>query len=269
MMLNTASGPRVRAELPQEHILQLEGARRFEQLALGIHDMLAVQGFGGLHSQPQEDLQQVVLHDVPDDAELVEVSSTAAGAKVFLEDDLNMLYAFVVPERLKELVPESQRHQVEHHLLAEVVVDPVQGLLREATGGCTIKLREARAVTSEGLLNDQPSKPAIWRASLFLHPGANRSEHLRVHGEEEHSIRFASSLQPPQEVVQLSVVFWVVVASDEVLTLLQEAVPVLTVDIYTLLREKGGQLHLRPCVPDNATGLRKQGCIWATEHQLV
>jgi hypothetical protein len=95
-----------------------------------------------------EDLEQVVLHDVADDAEAIKVAAAAARAEVLLERDLDgrdvVLSAptpsfssargstgatkdapvHLVPDRLEDLVGEAQRHEVEHDLLAEVCPAP-------------------------------------------------------------------------------------------------------------------------------------------------
>ena len=46
----------------------------------------------------------MILHDVPDDAEAVEVAAAALRPDVLLEGDLHTFNAFGVPGRLEELV---------------------------------------------------------------------------------------------------------------------------------------------------------------------
>lgn len=67
----------------------------------------------------------MVLHDVAHDAKLVKVAATALGADLFLEGDLDVGDVGAVPARAKDLVGESEDHDVLDHLLAQVVVDAV------------------------------------------------------------------------------------------------------------------------------------------------
>ena len=84
-----------------------------------------------LHRGQRQQLQQVVLDDVPGDADAVEVAGPAADADVLGHGDLHVVDVVVVPHRLEQLIGEAQRHQVLHRLLAQVVVDPEH---RRATG---------------------------------------------------------------------------------------------------------------------------------------
>ena len=50
-------------------------------------DIIRAGGDGFLHGGQTEDLQEVVLHHVPDDAELVKVATPTLGTEGFLECD--------------------------------------------------------------------------------------------------------------------------------------------------------------------------------------
>ena len=76
-------------------------------------------------------LNEMVLNDVPNDAVLVEVSTTALRAKVFTEDDLHVTDVGAVPQGLEDEVCKPQDGQVLDQLLSEVVVDPEDLLLRQ------------------------------------------------------------------------------------------------------------------------------------------
>lgn len=54
-------------------------------------------------------LEQVVLHDIADDAKFVKVAAAAVGAKGLLEADLHVGDEVAVPRRRQELVCESAR----------------------------------------------------------------------------------------------------------------------------------------------------------------
>lgn len=86
---------------------------------------------GLLHSYQGQDLQQVILHHVADDTELVEIAASAFGAERLLESDLHRGYVVPVPRRVEHPVAESESHQILHHLLAKVVIDTINLLLVE------------------------------------------------------------------------------------------------------------------------------------------
>ena len=52
---------------------------------------------------------QVILDDVPDDAELVEVTPAAVGAERLLEGDLDVRDVLVVPHAAKHLRQQQQQ----------------------------------------------------------------------------------------------------------------------------------------------------------------
>lgn len=73
----------------------------------------------------------MVLHDIPDDAELIKVAAAALSAEGLLEDNLDIGYVLVVPTGGDEAVGKAHDQHVLHQLLAQVVVYPVELLLRE------------------------------------------------------------------------------------------------------------------------------------------
>ena len=72
----------------------------------------------------------MVLHHISDDSKLIKVSATALGTKWLLEGDGDAGNAVSVPGGSKDHVAKPEADEVLHHLLAQVVVNPVQ-LLRE------------------------------------------------------------------------------------------------------------------------------------------
>jgi len=125
-------------------------------LDLLVTDVLGVQTRGFLHGEQRHDLQQVVLHDVANDAVVVKVPAAALGAKVLGEANLHVADVRPGPEGLEHDVAEAEDGDVLDELLAEVVVDAVGVLLGE-------NLREARGelpgrfqIPPERLLDDHP-----------------------------------------------------------------------------------------------------------------
>ena len=114
-----------------------------------------------LHRGQGEQLQQVVLDDVPGDADPVEVAGPAADADVLGHGDLHVVDVVVVPHRLEQLIGEAQRHQVLHRLLAQVVVDPEHRRGRENAGDDLVQLPRAGQVVAERLLDHHPAPATL------------------------------------------------------------------------------------------------------------
>jgi len=64
--------------------------------------------YRGLHCEQGQDLQQMVLDDITDDAILVKVAATPLCAKVLTEDDLHVADEAAIPQWLKDQVGEPQ-----------------------------------------------------------------------------------------------------------------------------------------------------------------
>lgn len=74
-----------------------------------------------------------VLHDIPDDAEIIKVSTTTFGSERFLESDLHIVNVFAIPHLAEENVGETHGHDVLDHFLAEVMINAVNLLLTSLT----------------------------------------------------------------------------------------------------------------------------------------
>ena len=142
------------AVLADDDVLGLDGGHGAEDADLLVADVLGGEGDGALHGDEGEDLQQVVLHDVADDAELVKVAAAALGAEGLLEDDLDVVDVVAVPGGAEERVAEPQDQQVLDHLLAQVVVDAVQLVLGPVGLEAALERAGALEVLAEGLLDD-------------------------------------------------------------------------------------------------------------------
>ena len=118
----------VAAELAADHVLLgLIGPNRAQHLGLLVADGLGVRRRRRLHRQVADDLQQVVLDDVADDAGLVVELAAALHAEALGHGDLHVLDVVAVPDRLEERVGEAEIQDVLHRLLAEVVIDAEDG----------------------------------------------------------------------------------------------------------------------------------------------
>jgi len=71
----------------------------------------------------------MVLHNIADDAKLVEVSATTLGTERLLERDLHVVDVMSVPGGSEERVAEAKDEDVLYHFLAEIMVDAEKFLL--------------------------------------------------------------------------------------------------------------------------------------------
>ena len=150
-----------------------------------------------LHRQVADDLQQVVLDDVADDAGLLVELAAALHAEALGHRDLHVLDVVAVPDRLEERVGEAEVEDVLHRLLAEVVVDAEDATPRE----------DARAASAFSSRADARSRPngfsTTTRASSAQPACASCSTTRREHARRDRQVvrralgaRPSSLLQP-------------------------------------------------------------------------
>ena len=146
------------AILSDDDILGLDGRDGAEHTDLLVTDVLGAEGNGALHGEEGEHLKQVVLHDVADNAELIEVSTTALCSERLLEGDLDVVDVMPVPGGAEEGIAKSENKDVLHHLLAQVVVDAVELILLPIGLQGLLQLPRASQVLAERLLDlDAPN----------------------------------------------------------------------------------------------------------------
>ena len=75
--------------MTDDNVLGLDGGHAAEDTNLLVTDVLGRERDGTLHCEQGQDLEKMVLHDITDDAELVEVAASALGAERLLEGDLD------------------------------------------------------------------------------------------------------------------------------------------------------------------------------------
>src|SRR5205823_5108796 len=133
-----------------------------------------------LHRRDPHELQQMVLEDVPDRARLLVVARAAFDPDRLGDGDLDVVDELAVPDRLEDAVREAQREHVLDGLLAEVVVDAEDLVLREALGDQPVQVPRRREIEPERLLDDQPH-PTLTLAPLgdLLHEDLDRARRDR------------------------------------------------------------------------------------------
>src|SRR5262245_28333715 len=113
----------VSLELAAHHALGAHRPHRAQHLRLLVANGLGVRRRGRLHREVADDLQEVVLDHVANDAGLVVELAAALHAEALGERDLHVLDVVAVEDRLKKRVREAEVENVLHRFLAQVVVD--------------------------------------------------------------------------------------------------------------------------------------------------
>lgn len=112
-----------RTVLAENDVINVKHIDTSQDLDLLISNVLSAESDGSLHGENGENLQQMVLHHISDDTNVVEVATSALSAERLLEGDLHVGNVVLVPHGGQELVAEPQNVQVLDHLLTEVVID--------------------------------------------------------------------------------------------------------------------------------------------------
>mmetsp|Transcript_16308 Transcript_16308/g.48909 ORF Transcript_16308/g.48909 Transcript_16308/m.48909 type:complete len:388 (+) Transcript_16308:465-1628(+) len=147
-----------RRVLPQHTVLHCDRGDGPQHLHLLIPDVIGTQADRLLHGNERHDLNQVILDDIPNDAELVKVAAPPLRAKRLLEANLHVGNVVAVPAGGNNGIGEPQHDQVLCQLLAQVVVDPENLLLRPILCNLLRKVLRRLQVFPEGLLHND-SKP--------------------------------------------------------------------------------------------------------------
>ena len=118
--------------LAEHEIVGRKSPDRLEHLRLLVEHRIRRMPNRGLHREMGDDLQQVVLDDIANRADLLVELPARQHAERFGHRDLDAVDVVAVPDRLEERVREPKEQQVLHGLLAEVVIDPEDVGLGEA-----------------------------------------------------------------------------------------------------------------------------------------
>src|SRR5579859_5096323 len=121
-----------------------QGASRKWPYALEDFHLLIALGFAALthrrfHGQHRDHLQHMVLYHVTDGADGFVQFPAAADAEPLGHGDLHALDVVAVPDGLDEAVGETEIRQVEHSLLAEIMVYAEDGIFTEQLAECLVE----------------------------------------------------------------------------------------------------------------------------------
>eukprot|EP00401_Gymnodinium_catenatum_P062373 CAMPEP_0117482772 /NCGR_PEP_ID=MMETSP0784-20121206/13591_1 /TAXON_ID=39447 /ORGANISM="" /LENGTH=680 /DNA_ID=CAMNT_0005277277 /DNA_START=6 /DNA_END=2048 /DNA_ORIENTATION=- len=141
--------------LANNTILQLNWPDLLQDLHLLVAHILRLEARGRLHRDQSQKLQQVVLHDVADDAGVIEVARPPGAVDVFFKSDPHVRNVVRMEEPAQLAVREAEAQDVESHRLRQVVVYAEDLLLLEVPADAGRQLLRRREVSPEGLLYDE------------------------------------------------------------------------------------------------------------------
>ena len=144
-----------------------------------------------------DDLQQMVLHDVADRADFLVKLAAAADAEALGHRDLHVVDVVAVPDRLEERIRKAEEEQVLHRLLAEVVIDAIDGLFVETAMQRFVQFDRRGQVAAERLLDDDAG--AIGAAGIAELIGRRREQARRQRQVMQRVLRVAERGAQPRE----------------------------------------------------------------------
>ena len=156
--------------LPAHDIVCREGADGPEDIEAAIADRV-VAGSRGLHEHQRQHLQQVVLHDIAQCADLVVERAAVLDAEVLGHGDLDRLDILPPPQRLEPGVGEAHIFDVLDGLLAQVVVDAQDLILANDRQQSVIELNGGVEAGAERLLDRHSAPGREVRGTQLLDDG--------------------------------------------------------------------------------------------------
>ena len=120
----------------------------------------------------------MVLDHVAQRARLLVVGAARLHADRLADGDLHVVDVVPVPERLEDAVGPAEHQDVLHRLLAEVVIDAVDLILREHRAHRVVQRAGRREIAPERLLDDD-AHPAAGAVGRPVEPGFAEPEHDR------------------------------------------------------------------------------------------
>ena len=154
------------------------GAEDFDPL---VPEAVGVRPHGRLRGDQSDDLQQVVLHDIPQCSHRVVEAAAILHAEVLGHGDLDTLNAVPVPQGLDDGVGEPEEQDVHGRLLAQEVIDAQDLPLIEQFAQLGVQLAGGRQVVAERLLDDDPRLRGQAGGGKAVHdPAEQRGRDLEV-----------------------------------------------------------------------------------------
>jgi hypothetical protein len=129
-----------------------------------IAQRLGIERGRGLHRHHRQELQQVVLEDVAQDADRVVEMAAMLDADGLGGGDLDMVDVIAVPDGLEDAVGEAQHQHVLDGLFAEVVIDAVDLIFAQVTVQIVVESAGRLQIAAERLLDHARRQPSARRS---------------------------------------------------------------------------------------------------------
>ena len=136
-----------------------------QHLQLLVADVVGIVAHRRLHRDHAQQLQQVVLHHVAQRAAAVVVAASLLDTDLLGDRDHHARDVLAPPQRFEQQVAETQRHQVLHRLLAQIVVDAEDLAFGEVPAHRLVDALAGSEVVPERLLEHQ-SDPLVVQPRL-------------------------------------------------------------------------------------------------------
>jgi len=127
-------------KLAAHNIFRRDREHGFEHFDFLIADGFAIGAGGRFHCQVRQHLEQVVLDDVANGANLFVKRSPALNSKILRHGDLHTLDMRAVPEGFEHFVRKAEEKHAMHRLFAQVMVDAENFVFVEYSQQYLIKL---------------------------------------------------------------------------------------------------------------------------------
>ena len=144
-----------------------------------------------LHRHQREQLQHVVLNHVAQRAGAVIIIGAAFEPDRFTDGDLDMVDVRAVPQRLEHQIGEAQGEEVLDRLLAEIMVDAENPVLRKARGDRIVDLAARGEIGPERFLECEAD--IVGRQADRREPGDHRLEQAGRGGEKDRQPRLVAA----------------------------------------------------------------------------
>ncbi len=166
--LHVGAGHAARGVLAEHHVVQHllgrgEGLDGAQHLDLLVAHRIGIERHRRFHRGEADELEDVVLQHVAEDARLFVVAAARLDAQLLARGDLHVVDVAAVPDGLEDGIGEAQDEEVLDGLLAEVVVDAEDLLLVAGLQHQPVQRARARQIAAEGLLDHRPGEGALER----------------------------------------------------------------------------------------------------------
>ena len=117
----------VGTELPANNVRRRDPRNCLEYFYFLIADGFAVISNRRLHCQVRNQLEKVILDDIPDSTSTFVETSPALNTEVFRHRNLPALDIVPIPERFHEGIRETEDQHVVYGFLPEIMINPENG----------------------------------------------------------------------------------------------------------------------------------------------